>query len=85
MVTVTYFFDRVSPDVDNIPKLILDGLKGLVYSDDSQITDMLSRKRSLRGMLGVQSPTNILNEAFGHGREFLYIIVESSPVQEVVA
>ena len=84
MVTVTYFFDRVSPDVDNIPKPILDGLKGLVYSDDSQVTDMLSRKRSLRGVLGVQSPTTVLNEALGRGREFLHILVESSPIQEVV-
>lgn len=32
-VTITYFFESGEPDVDNIPKPILDAMKGLVYSD----------------------------------------------------
>ena len=37
MVTITYLYNRrsINIDVDNIPKPILDALKGLVYSDDS--------------------------------------------------
>ena len=47
MVTITYLYNRgsIDIDVDNIPKPILDALKGLVYSDDSQVTDLLCRKR----------------------------------------
>lgn len=31
MVTITYFFDDTPVDVDNIPKPILDALKGLIF------------------------------------------------------
>ena len=46
MVTITYVYaDSPMDIVDNVPKPILDGLKGLVYFDDSQVTDLLCRKR----------------------------------------
>ena len=85
MVTVTYFFDEGAPDVDNIPKPVLDALKGLVYSDDSQTTDMLCRKRKLNDILRVQSPSLVLNDALGRGKEFLHILVENAPIQEVIS
>ncbi len=85
MVTVTHFFDRGAPDVDNIPKLILDALKGLVYSDDSQVTDMLCRKRNLNAILRVQSSSLVLNEALAQGRAFLHVVVDNAPIQEVIS
>jgi Holliday junction resolvase RusA-like endonuclease len=33
------------PDVDNYAKLVLDALNGVTWRDDSQITDLLVRKR----------------------------------------
>ena len=45
LVTITYFFDGTPVDVDNIPKPILDALKGLVFRDDSQVYDLLCRKK----------------------------------------
>ena len=33
------------PDVDNIAKVVLDALNGLVYVDDKQVTDLRVRKR----------------------------------------
>lgn len=33
------------PDLDNLCKAVLDGLKGVVYRDDSQITDLTVTKR----------------------------------------
>jgi crossover junction endodeoxyribonuclease RusA len=44
MLTITYFYDSVLVYVDNIPKPILDALKGLVYLDDNQVTDILCRR-----------------------------------------
>ena len=85
MVTVTHFFDRAAPDVDNTPKPVLDALKGLVYSDDSQVTDMLCRKRHLKDILEVQSASRVLNEALDRGKEFLHIVVEDAPIQEVIS
>ena len=43
-VTITYFFESGEPDVDNIPKPILDAMQGVVYSDDTQVSDLLCRK-----------------------------------------
>ena len=45
MVVITYFFKGEALDVDNMPKPILDALKGMVYVDDDQITDLVCRKR----------------------------------------
>lgn len=33
------------PDVDNIAKLVLDGLNGVAYKDDAQVTDIVCKKR----------------------------------------
>lgn len=32
------------PDVDNIAKIILDGLNGVAYEDDAQVTEIICRK-----------------------------------------
>jgi hypothetical protein len=60
----TYFFGGASLDVDNMAKPILDALKGLVYSDDSQVTDLLCRKRDLKGDLRIQNPSPVLLASF---------------------
>jgi crossover junction endodeoxyribonuclease RusA len=65
-------------DVDNIPKPISDALKGLVYFD------VLCRKRNLNSNLRVEMPSPVLAEGLSHGKEFLYIVVEEAPNQEVI-
>ncbi len=82
MVKVTYFYDAVSVDVDNIVKPIQDALVGLIYIDDDQVTDVLSRKRSLNGTFRVES--EILAEGFTRGNEFLYVKIEEAPREEEV-
>ena len=45
--SIAYFYDQFAVgDVDNIIKPIQDALIGLVYVDDSQITDVDCRKRA---------------------------------------
>ena len=39
-VTITHFFEGAPADLDNISKLILDGLKGVVLLDDRQVSDL---------------------------------------------
>jgi crossover junction endodeoxyribonuclease RusA len=84
MLTITYFYDSISMDVDNIPKPITDALKGLVYLDDEQVTDAVCRKRNLNSNLRVENPSAILAEGLSRGNEFLYIVVEEAPDQEVI-
>ena len=83
MVTITYFFKDGSPDVDNIPKPILDALKGLVYSDDSQVTDVLCRKRDRNRDLRFDNPSSVLVETLGRSEQFLHITVASAMSLEV--
>jgi crossover junction endodeoxyribonuclease RusA len=84
MITIPYFYDGVAMDVDNLPKPILDALKGLVYLDDEQVTDILCRKRDLNSNLRLENPSSVLAGGLSRGNEFLYIIVEEAPSQEVI-
>ena len=83
MVAITYFFEGVSLDVDNVPKPILDALNGLVYADDTQVTDLLCRKRELNGDLRIQNPSPIIVATLAGLEEFLHIVVADAQSQEV--
>jgi crossover junction endodeoxyribonuclease RusA len=84
MLTITYFYEGVSMDIDNLPKPISDALKGLVYLDDEQVTDVLCRKRNLNSNLQFENPSRVLAEGFSRGNEFLYIVIGGAPDQEVI-
>jgi crossover junction endodeoxyribonuclease RusA len=83
MLTITYFYDSISMDVDNLPKPISDALRGLVYLDDEQVTDVLCRKRNLNRDFRIENPSSVLADGLSRGNEFLYIVVAEAPDQEV--
>ena len=85
-VTVTYFFTTdTGIDADNILKPILDALKCLVYFDDEQITDVLSRKRDLNAKLRFINPPIVLNDALNADlQNFVHIVVEDAQNHEVI-
>ena len=60
-------------------------LKGLVYGDDHQVTDLICRKVVLNGNWEIFSESVALNDALVGGREFLHIVAEGVPEQEVVS
>jgi crossover junction endodeoxyribonuclease RusA len=78
-VEITHFFEGVPADVDNIVKPILDASKGLVYRDDRQITDLVSRRRPLEGPYTADPVSAVLAEGISLGREFLHIRVTPAP------
>jgi crossover junction endodeoxyribonuclease RusA len=84
MLTIMYFYDGVAMDLDNLPKPILDALKGLVYLDDDRITDIVCRKRNRNSDLRLENPSSLLSEGFRRGNEFLYVVVGEAPDQEVI-
>ena len=83
MVTITYFFEGASLDVDNMPKPILDGLNGLVYSDDSQVTDLLCRKRRHSVESRMPDPPPLLRSSYENSEEFVHVNVENAPSTKV--
>ena len=70
--------------MDNIPKPILDELKGMVFKDDSQVTDLLCRRRDLQGALRVRNPSPLLLESFVKSEITVHVAVVQSLDQEVV-
>jgi hypothetical protein len=85
MLTITFFYNETLIDVDNIPKPVIDALKGLVFQDDAQLTDLICRKRYLSSRWRVANHSGVLSEGMNRGNEFLYVVVEEAPGQEVIA
>jgi len=81
-ITLVYLYDEVALDVDNILKPIQDALVGLVFSDDSIVTDAISRRRHLGGTFDLSRVSPVLIEGFEHGDEFVYVHIADVPSQE---
>jgi Holliday junction resolvase RusA-like endonuclease len=83
-VTITYYYEGSSPDVDNIIKPIQDALIGIVFADDDQVVDTKSRKRPIDGSFRIRGASAVLLAAFAEGDDFLYIKVDEAPDMEVL-
>jgi Holliday junction resolvase RusA-like endonuclease len=83
-VTITYYYDGDSPDVDNIIKPIQDGLNGVVFVDDTQVVEIKSRKKSINGSYQIRGISSTLLEAFSDGDAFVHIKVNEATNPEVL-
>lgn len=81
-ITLVYLYDEAALDVDNFIKPIQDALVGLAFSDDSVITDVVIRRRQLRGTFDLSRASSVLIEGFEYGDEFVYVHVGDAPPQE---
>jgi Holliday junction resolvase RusA-like endonuclease len=83
-ITITYYYEGDSPDVDNIIKPIQDALNGLVFIDDAQVAETKSRKRPLNGSYQIKGASGVLLQGFSAGIGFLHVRVESNVHNEVL-
>jgi Holliday junction resolvase RusA-like endonuclease len=83
-ITIAFFFDEVALDADNVVKPIQDALKGLAYEDDSLISDVVCRRRNLRGTFRLDELPGTLTAGFEVGGEFVYVRIDDAPDQETV-
>ena len=85
MVTITCFFDgdSVPFDVDNVPKRILDALKGMIVHDHVQVTDLVCRKRNLDDNLQVSNLSQVLLSPLAQNEPFIHIVFAPAPDLEV--
>lgn len=77
-VTITYYYEGDSPDVDNIVKPMQDALCGLVYVDDDQVQESRSRKRLLKGSYVLEGASQTLVLAMAAGEAFLHMRIEAA-------
>jgi crossover junction endodeoxyribonuclease RusA len=81
---VTYYYERVGLDVDNMVKPILDSLEGLAYKNDKLISEAHARRRDINGSFRVRGASPRLMEAFSRAVEFLHIELFDEPDQQDV-
>lgn len=72
-ITITYYYEGDTPDVDNIIKPIQDALVGVCYNDDNQIKDTRSRKKRINGSYKIRNASAVILNAFAEGDAFLHI------------
>jgi hypothetical protein len=78
-VTITHFYVGAPADVDNIPKLLLDGLKRVALQDDNLVSDLVVQRRPIAGPYSITAASPALTAALGTGEEFVHIAIASPP------
>lgn len=83
-VLVIYFYQgETTLDVDNIAKSLLDGLKGILFQDDQQVSELLVRKSRFSTGLSLTGASLYLLEAIERmaqaGSDFAYVRVDPAP------
>lgn len=80
---IGYFYIEAAPDLDNILKPIIDALKGVVFSDDELIDDLVASKRP-KANYRVADVSPILLRALGGNSDFVYVVVDVAREIEVL-
>ena len=81
---IIYFHQsETTLDVDNITKSLLDGLTGVVFRDDRQVSDLRVRKSRLSTGLVLTGASLYLLDAIEQmsqaGSDFVYVRVDPAP------
>jgi len=83
-VTIYYFPpEPMQGDVDNIVKLILDGMCRHVFVDDRQVERVVVQKFEPGNIFSFTKPTPLLIEAINGPKPLLYIRVSTDPFEEL--
>jgi crossover junction endodeoxyribonuclease RusA len=84
VIRVTHYCETVIGDVDNLTKPIQDALQGVVYRNDSQVSDTIGNRRRIDGSFVVRYMSMLLAAAFSDGRQFVHIRVFRSPRRQAL-
>jgi hypothetical protein len=83
-VLIIYFYQgETTLDVDNIAKSLLDGLKGVLFRDDRQVSEILIRKSRFSAGLSLTGASLYLLDAIERmsqaGSDFVYVRADPAP------
>ena len=83
-ILIIYFYQgETTLDVDNIAKSLLDGLKGVLFRDDQQVSEILIRKSRLSAGLSLTGASLYLLDAIERmsqaGSDFVYVRADPAP------
>ena len=83
-VIVYFHTDETQLDVDGIPKLILDALKGVAYADDGPVAQIICRKTQKGAALTITNPTEVMTAVPDTWDHFVYVRIDAGPKHEVL-
>jgi crossover junction endodeoxyribonuclease RusA len=83
-VRLLYLYDEAALDIDNILKPIQDALIGVVWQDDSIVTDVEIRRRWRQTAFTINAVSPVLAAGLALGGEFVYISITDAPPQDVL-
>ena len=83
-ILIIYFYQgETTLDVDNIAKSLLDGLKGVLFRDDQQVSEILIRKSRFSVGLSLTGASLYLLDAIERmsqaGSDFVYVRADPAP------
>ena len=83
-VLIIYFYQgETTLDVDNIAKSLLDGLKGVLFRDDQQVSELVIRKSRFGAGLSLTGASPYLLDAVERmsqaGSDFVYVRADPAP------
>ena len=81
-LALVYLYDADPVDTDNIIKPIQDALIGLVYEDDSLVTDVESHRRSLSDTFDVALCPLLLLRGILSGSDCVYVRINLAKALE---
>jgi hypothetical protein len=83
-VRLLYLYDEAALDADNILKPIQDALIGILFDDDSIVTDVEIRRRWRRAAFTINAVSPTLAAGLELGSECVYVSVADAPAQDVL-
>ena len=83
-VLIIYFYQgETFLDVDNIAKSLLDGLKGIIFRDDQQVSELVVRKSRFSAGFSLTGASPYLLDAIERmsqaGSDFVYVRADPAP------
>ncbi|MCP5433603.1 MAG: RusA family crossover junction endodeoxyribonuclease [Alphaproteobacteria bacterium] len=80
-VAFVYFHvGAAKPDIDNVAKKLFDSLKGVLFSDDSLVVEMIARRTEIVPGLALDDPPAPLAAALAaETANFVYVEVRDPP------
>ena len=83
-ILIIYFYQgETTLDVDNIAKSLLDGLKGVLFRDDQQVSEIVIRKSRFSSGLSLTGASPYLLDAIDRmsqaASDFVYVRADPAP------
>jgi Holliday junction resolvase RusA-like endonuclease len=83
VVIVYFFIERTNIDVDNIAKLIIDGIESIAISNDLNVSQVVLRKTD-QTLHKLDDPPETVAGLLGEEASFVYVAVRAAPNHRVI-